>query len=166
MLFGISSNNIKWRGRCHGVGLEHFKTIKSGEWQINRVSWSESKGWSEKRTGSSHTNINTNTCISETHSPCSTMPAVVPGTELTAAGAVVCRPTETHTGKTADERNQRKNSNLFLHYTKKDKIIFKQIKMLRCWGLITFMRSVVWGPSTKVKKARTDLFIIVWLKSH
>lgn len=27
--------------------------------------------------------------------PCSTMPAVVPATPLTEAGAVVCRPTET-----------------------------------------------------------------------
>lgn len=27
-------------------------------------------------------------------SPCSTMPAVVPATALTEAGAVVCRPTE------------------------------------------------------------------------
>ena len=29
--------------------------------------------------------------------PCSTMPAVVPATALTEAGAVVCRPTETQT---------------------------------------------------------------------
>lgn len=30
--------------------------------------------------------------------PCSTMPAVVPATALTEAGAVVCRPTETQRG--------------------------------------------------------------------
>ena len=36
------------------------------------------------------------TCVGD-GVPCSTMPAVVPATALTEAGAVVCRPTETQT---------------------------------------------------------------------